>query len=242
VSVTPAHDPQPGPSLLATAAFPLTLSAIGALGCYAASGASLGVYLGGLLTVTAILPPLLLAEERWPPRLVALSATLVPVAVVWTVASLRSETRATECLAAFAILSVYALALSGMAAAFRRLRLSAAVASALTVVLALAWLTWPIYLSRTWQGEASAATVARLVNVHPGLAINAQLRHLGNWTEQSIAYHLTDLNQTVPFAPPRTVWGTVLFHGAIGWALIALALWPVRPRSPAVSTASSNIA
>jgi hypothetical protein len=209
------------------------LSATGALACCIASGPTLGVYLGALILVTAITPPLLLGQDRWPNRITSLSAVVTPVAVIWLIAALRSDTRIGEWLAAVIVLSAYTLALSALASAMRTARMSAVVASALTVTLALAWLTWPIYLSRTWHGEASAPGVARLGNVHPGLAINAQLRHLGNWTEQSIAYHLTDLNQNVPFTPPQTIWPTTLFHATLAAALFALSFR--RERRPSLT-------
>jgi hypothetical protein len=133
--------------------------------------------------------------------------------------------------ASSAVLLAYAIALAGIVMALPLLRLSAIVSAALTVVLGLAWLTWPIWLSRTWSGEASAAWVNRLVIVHPALSVS--LPHLGHWDEQSLAYHLTDLNQSVPYAPPHTVWICVLVHALIGVALFELSVFLARGNAEA---------
>lgn len=97
----------------------------------------------------------------------------------------------------------------------------AVVWSGVVVLVALAWLTWPIWASPTWRGGRSAGQVGRLVELHPGLVVNAQVgRSFGQWTEQSVAYHLTDLNQDVAYLPPRTVWRSLLVHGGLGAVLL----------------------
>jgi hypothetical protein len=69
------------------------------------------------------------------------------------------------------------------------------------------------------------------VVVHPALSVS--LPHLGHWDEQSLAYHLTDLNQSVPYAPPHSVWMCVLLHALIGAALLGLSVVLARPDSEA---------
>src|SRR4051812_25406487 len=138
MATPPKH---PRPSFLPNILPPILLSATGALACYIASGATLGVFLGGLLIVTILLPPLFLADDHWPARLSAFSATLTPIGIIWLIAALRSDTRFLEFVAAFAILSAYALALAGLSLSLRMFRLSAVAAAAMTVILALAWLT-----------------------------------------------------------------------------------------------------
>ena len=44
--------------------------------------------------------------------------------------------------------------------------------------------------------------VQHLVAVHPPLAINGILTNEPAWTERSLAYHLTNLNQDVPIRLP----------------------------------------
>jgi hypothetical protein len=194
--------------------------------CYLSAGASLGLFLGGLLMATILIAPLTVADERLGDRMIALAGVTLPIAVAWLIGTFKSQTYIGEWAACCALLITYGLALAGVSAALRVVRLPALAAAALTVTLGLAWMTWPIWLSRAWDGEASAAGVARLVVCHPGMAVNRQvIRQFGEWTGQSVAYHLTDLSQNVSYVPPRTVWPCVISHASLGAALLALAEW-----------------
>jgi hypothetical protein len=209
--------------LLSVALPPLLLSAVAAAGIYWAAGWSLGTFIGGLLISTVLVPPVIVAQERPRDRLLALTLTVTPVIILWLIATCQTETLFREWLGCTAVLIAYALALAGVSAALRAIRLSATVSAALTVVLGLAWLTWPIWLSRTWDGDASAPAIARWAAVHPGLVI--RIPNFGAWPEQSIAYHLTDLNQNVSYQAPANVWTCVLAHGVVGALLLGLVTW-----------------
>jgi hypothetical protein len=231
--------------ILSAAAFPFLLSALAAIGCYASAGASLGLVLGALFLLTLIVPPVAAAERLSANRLIALSAALLPMWVAWALAASRTETRFAEWRECAEILTGYAIALAGLAVGFRMLRWSAAVSAALAVVIGLAWMTWPVWLSPTWDGEASAPGVARLVACHPGMAANGVLfRQFSPWSEQSVAYHLTDLSQDVPYALPDSPWPCTLLHAILGAALLALAAWAEarRPRVEAEAGGHAVIA
>ena len=203
---------------LSAVGVPLALSVLAAIALPWAAGWTLGVFVGGLLLLTVLTPPAVLANDGGRARTTALAATFLPFAIVWMVMPWRTETHPSESLVCVLVLLSYGAAVGGLSVGLRGIRLSATVSAALAVVIALAWLTWPIWLSPTWNGEASAGWVDTLVSVHPGLAIN--LPHLGQWVEQSVAYHLTDLNQNVPYAPPQSVWPCVVCHamaGAVGF-------------------------
>jgi hypothetical protein len=224
--------------LLSVALAPLIFSLVGAIACFVSAGPSLGLFLGGLIIVTIVVPPLTLSETLSTNRLIVLGASVLPLCAIWLVAIIMSEPeqrpRISEWLATCAILIAYAIALAGLSAAFRLTTRSAIPSAALAVISGLTWLTWPIWASSTWSGGASEAAVARKVALHPGLAINGQLsRPLGNWTEQSLAYHLTELGQSVNFILPQSAWLCVLLHGLIGIALLALAHWfETKPKPP----------
>jgi len=206
---------------LSVALPPLLLSALAAIGISWAAGWSLGTFLGGLLLTTALVPPATVAHDNLRDRLTCLTMTVTPIIILWLIATCQTETLFREWLGCTAVLITYATALAGLATTFRTIRLSATVSAALTIVLGLAWLTWPIWLSRTWDGESSEPTVARWSALHPALVI--QIPNLGAWSEQSIAYHLTDLNQTVPYQAPPSVWKCVLAHGIAGAVLLGFA-------------------
>lgn len=214
--------------LLSVALAPLILSLIGGIACYASAGPSLGLFLGGLVIVTLLVPPLTLPETMSANRLIVLGAILLPVCAIWLLATFMSDPeqrpRISEWLAVCAILIAFSILLAGLSATFRLTIRSTIPSAALTVITGLTWLTWPIWASSTWSGGASEAAVARGIAIHPGMAINGQLsRPLGNWTEQSLAYHLTELGQSVNFILPQSIWHCVLLHGLIGIALLSLA-------------------
>src|SRR5438105_1870832 len=158
--------------ILSAALVPFILSAIAAVACYLSAGPTLGLFLGGLTMVSIVTPPLIVAEEQSTNRLIALGAIIVPFILIWLLAPMRSETHISEWLGCSIVLIAYATALAGLSVGLRLARLSATLSAALTVTLALLWMTWPIWLSPTWKGEESTAGVARLVVCHPAFAIN----------------------------------------------------------------------
>ena len=208
--------------ILSVALPPLVLSAMSGAALACASGWNLGIFIGGLLLTTLLLPPILLATDRPIHRVIAFLAAVNPIALTFGIAWWRSDMWARELASSLGILIGYAIALAGFTCALRSIRLSATVSAAVAVLVGLAWLTCPIWLSRTWNGEASANWVGKLGALHPGLALN--IPSLGQWAEQSVAYHLTELNQSVPYAPPHSVWMCVFLHTLIGAALLGLSV------------------
>src|SRR6266568_2645166 len=81
---------------LSAIVFPFILSAIAAIGCYLSAGPTLGLFLGGLIMLTILPPPLILAEEQLTNRLIVLGAIIVPFILIWMLAPMRSETRISE--------------------------------------------------------------------------------------------------------------------------------------------------
>lgn len=209
--------------ILSAGLFPFLLSSVSAVACYVAGGASFGLFLGGVLFVTLIVPPLVMAEDLSANRLIVLGAVLSPVSVAWLIGGLGSDVRVGEWISCVLILSAYAGGLAGIAAGLRLARCGPSVAAGLSVVAGLCWLTWPIWLSQTWHGEDSAPAVSRALAFHPAMTINVQSPRLAVWTEQSVAYHLSDLGQDVTYAPTHSIWPTVLLHGLIGGGFLTLA-------------------
>jgi hypothetical protein len=198
------------------------LSAVSAAGCYRAAGATLGVFLGGVILVGLLVAPLVLAENSWRTRVAVVSVIVLPFWTAWLVATVWSQVHVREWGATCVVLAAYAVALAGLAAGLRLTRLSAVACAAAVTVIGLAWVTWPIYMSRAWNGSASAGGIAPFVALNPALVINGQVfRGLGLWTEQSVAYHLTDLSQNVPYTLGGIL-ACVLFHGVIGGVLLTV--------------------
>src|SRR4051812_41394848 len=111
----------------------------------------------------------------------------------------------------------YAATLLGIVAALLRLRISPLAASAITVVLMTAWLTWPVWLSPYLTGLHADAIVARLVAIHPLFAVNGVIAPQSPWSHWPIAYReLTTLGQDVAYEMPTSIWPTALFHAGLG--------------------------
>jgi hypothetical protein len=99
-------------------------------------------------------------------------------------------------------------------ALLRAIGLPESLAAAIVIVLALAWLAWPIWLSPALEGRQTL--VNWLVPAHPLLAINGQLSQLGIWTERPLMYRWTVLNQDVSYEMPGNPVWCIAVHGLIG--------------------------
>ena len=111
------------------------------------------------------------------------------------------------------------MAIAGLTILLRPLNPSAA---AIATLLALAWLTWPIWFSPALRGPGAEKLVAWLVAAHPLFAVNGMLHlRLGIWNEFGIAYHLTSLQDEVAYSLPNSVFPCVLLHcgfaAGCGW-------------------------
>lgn len=211
-------DPPPRPSRspavwIARAIAPgLLVSAGASAWCWWATGPGLGLFLGATLLVTLYTPPLVLAEKgksRW----LALGAIVCGVALTWAGAIHWADIRATEWLRCCAVVIAYAWALAGLAILLVLVGVSAPIASALTTVAGLLWLTWPVWLSH-WLTQG---LVSWLVPAHPLMAINSVVKHLGTWDRAPLAYRiLTVLNQDVPYRLPSSIVPAALLHLLIG--------------------------
>jgi hypothetical protein len=194
------------------------LAIVSALICYFAAGAPLGLFFAGVASAAILLPYLCLINERLSQRVLIAGAFVAGNAIVWLLAI--GSITILQWLACSLVLAGFALALLGMLSILIKLIRSPIAAAAIVVTLALAWLTWPIWLSPHLHGADSENFVSWLVWLHPLFAINGALPNLGTWTHQPIMYHLTNLGQDVPYTLPQSVWPCVALHGLIGTALL----------------------
>jgi hypothetical protein len=214
--------------------FPLLLSlAAGALCYWAADGATLGLFLGGLFLAMILAGPIIAAERTWLGRALAAAGVIHGIAGVWLYAALQSELDLGLWAACYLVLDALVLAAGGVAVMLRRLGAGAIGAGAIVTVLGTAWMLWPIWLSPALHGATGEQIVAWLVPAHPIFAANGVLRTtLGYWAEQGIAYHYTSLSDDVTYAVPDSVLACVLAHGAVGVVGAGVGLVPRRKRNP----------
>ena len=201
-----------------------SLSTLMTLWCGWATGANLGLFLGSLLLAATCLPGLVAAEEPALGWAVAVAAS-VGAAIVWGIFSLHVDVTATELCRCLIVYTAFACALAGLTTLLRAGRFVAPIAAAFVVLTAMAWLTWPVWLS-PWLTQRAADW---LTPAHPLFAVNAVLRHLGTWDRQPIAYRmLTVLNQDVPYRLPASIAPALLLHLLIGLPGILIACRPAR--------------
>src|SRR5439155_18913499 len=113
------------------------------------------------------------------------------------------------------VLIAFASAVAGQAVAMVKVTRHLLAASAITVILNFAWLSWPIWLAPHLSGARQTMLVSWLVWLHPIFAINGALSDLGTWTHQPIMYHLTNLGQDIPYTLPASVWPCAMAHGLL---------------------------
>ncbi len=203
--------------------WPAMISVAGGALCYWAAGVTLGLFLGGLMVVALITSPLLAGEDTWLGRGLAWGGAVHGVAAIWLVASVRVELDLGIWAACYLVLATMAAAIAAITVLMRSLRFGRVLSGAIVTVAAVAWLTWPIWLAPVMHGQRGIRMAAWLIPANPAFAVNGVVREsMGVWTEQAIAYHLTSLNDEVPYALPERVVACLLLHAAIGGAGIGL--------------------
>ncbi|HEX2971034.1 MAG TPA: hypothetical protein VHP11_01805 [Tepidisphaeraceae bacterium] len=214
---------------LIVAAVPLAMASILMLLCYVAVGTTLGLYFGGVAVFTLIGPTLMLAEtDRWNQALVA-DAIVSIIALAWLWPVFQSTVGFGEWIGTYLVLATYAAAWCGIAMALERIGVGAVGAAAMTLLLGLAWLSWPIWLAPWLAGAEGERIVAILVPAHPLFALNGWLSDAFPvlWAQHRLTYILTNIGDDIPYTLPTSILPTLLLHGLLGGALV----WASRKKS-----------
>lgn len=193
------------------------VAAAGALICRLAAGPSLGLFIGGVLLAGILVPPLAVMRDEGKSRFFAVAAAIDGIGLVWLTAALQSQVRFFDWIWCFLVLAAFAFAVAGVAWIGTSAGFHSIVASAIAMVVASAWLAWPIWYSPYPAGSGMADAAIR---VHPLFAINGVLPQLGIWTEHALAYRLTNLGQDVPYLLPPPYY-SIVTHATIASLLIA---------------------
>jgi hypothetical protein len=169
--------------------------------CYFAAGPTLGLFFGGFF-VAAFFAPV-----DW-------KAVALGVPVIWLIPLVHTSDTFLEWLKLAALLACFAGAIKAISFFLQSCRMPAEFAGALATLLALAWLTWPIWLSPQIP-NLSDRLIGNLVILHPPLVANGILHGEAPWTERLIAYRLTRLNQDTPIQLPTSILPSAGLHLAI---------------------------
>jgi hypothetical protein len=134
--------------------------------------------------------------------LVGWLAVAGPVSVIWLLPVLGAAATLGQWAAAVSILLTFSATIGGIALAMERLGCPGVFAAGAAIVLGVVWLGWPVWLSGHLVNAGKTGVIRELVAVHPPLAINGILTNEPAWTERTLAYQLTDLNQDVAIQLP----------------------------------------
>ncbi len=235
------HGPQARVTLKPLVVCTIAMLVSGALTglCAGFCGLSLALFICGLFFLTILLPPLMLTQATLKRRLLVAGCVVDGIAIVWLIAIFSPQVSFLDWLRCYVVLIAYATLLSGVTVGLTRVRLPALGASAVTVILSLIWLTWPVWLSPYLTGPSADAIVARLVAIHPLFAINGVLANLGTWSHLPIAYReLTTLGQDVPYSLPTSIWPCAIIHLVPGTALLCIG---IRNNKPSTQVRAGSI-
>jgi hypothetical protein len=213
----------------------MLLSIGSSVACWWAAGTTLGLFFGGLMVVTFLVPPAVSQDQsiRW--MSLGFACAIVPVLLAWLGAVLKGADPLLQWVDSMLVLIAYSFAIAMIARLLIEIRVPPVVASAVAVVLGLAWLTWPIWLSETMLNRGLSSLAGHLVSFSPPLVINGILTGEPAWTERSIAYHLTNLNQDIPISFPTSAWPCALAHVCVAAVLAVIALLLRRGRKTPAS-------
>lgn len=193
------------------------LGIIAASVSWATGGNNLGLFFGGIVAATLLVPPTSLNESKVWHRLMVAGAVCDGIVVVWLIAMLAGPISIVQWFLCCVLLVAWCLMICGVAHLSKLLIKPTIPAAAIPVVLGLLWLSWPIWLS---QLNSPPSVVSFLVSVNPLLAINGVLSNLDIWVEQSLTYRsLVRLGQDVPYEMPGVL-RMMLFHSLTGGAAL----------------------
>lgn len=175
-----------------------------------------------LVAVVTLLTPMIEAPKTpshaksWFPsaQLAALGACCIALGAILsaTVLLYRDAIDASQFLALAAVLLAVACAFAALTQLLLSVRIAPVIAGALVTLLAIAWLSWPVWLS-PWLSNDEWAS--RLASIHPLIAINAAIPQYGYWFQSPLMYELTSLGQDVNVALPDGVAAAAVFHAAV---------------------------
>ena len=192
-------------------------------------GRNLGLFFGGLVLASILAPLLAIAESELNRRVSIVIASVVAIALVWLSCVANDAITLGEWARAAVVLGSFALAAASVAALLAKIRIPPAVA----VIVAIAWLSWPIWLAPALRGrESSERIVGRMVAANPIFAMQGALLKAYNvpWAQYRIAYRLTNIGDDIPYQMPTSIAPSVILHGAIGVIAMLAAHW--RRRTP----------
>lgn len=197
---------------------PLLCVAAGLAG-YALAGPSLGLFFWGFFLLTFFIPAAVLAARDTKEALIRIGVITAAVAIVWLIAVWQTPDTLAQWAQLVLVLAAYGLLIGMIALLAARTHMGFPLANGLAVLLGLAWLCWPLWFL-PYLAKFGVGTANFMVDIHPPLVANGILVGESPWTEKSLAYQLTSLNQDVPVELPKHGWLCIAVHGGLGMVIL----------------------
>jgi hypothetical protein len=200
-------------------ATPFLLS-LGATGlCYVAAGPTLGLFFGTFFFAAIVVPPL--QQATTAPTAIFLGV-VAGAAIVWLAAATQPDVYLSDCFKSLLILAAWILALLGVGRLLRAAHMGPNLAAALTLLAALGWLSWPVWLTPIIETSHGQQIVDLLVPAHPLFAVNGVMKQFGAWDHYPVLAYptLTVLNQDVSYRQPSSIFPAVVLQAICGLALL----------------------
>ncbi len=193
---------------------------VGQIFCVAVTGRGLWMMLGAIGLAAILTPMLTLAADGVLGQLRQAGGVWVGLVLGCLIGRLMGQLAWGEFFEATLVLGAWITAMGGVAMLAGRglgkLAAGESLAGALVTAMAIAWLGWPVWMSRELKGQEAAAIVSRMTSHHPLFAMNSAVRSSGAWQEAGIAYRHTALGQDVPTNPFPGSWPMIWSHVMLG--------------------------
>jgi hypothetical protein len=200
---------------------------------YLVAGPSLGLFFWGFFVATFFVPAAVLAARDIKEALIRIASTTIAVGIIWLMAVFQTPDTLAQWGELMLVLASYGLAIGMIALIAARTHMGFPLAHSLAVLLGVAWLTCPLWLL-PHVPKFSVGTTDFLIEIYPPLVANGVLTSESPWTEKSMAYQLTSLNQDVPVDLARRGWMCIAAHGGLGAVLLLFCARKRRPPAPIV--------
>jgi hypothetical protein len=209
------------------------VSLIAALAGVGLVGANLGGAFAIVTSVALLVPVLASGVEDTRGALLASVAGGLGAALASFALLIGQAFTASQVFSVALTVLIFACAIAVLVRMFMLAKIPSVIASATVTTLALAWLSWPVWIS-PWLTSESLAR--KLSSANPLLAINAIAPQFGFWTQSKLMYRLTTLGQDVGLgAMPDGILACVIVHAVIALAAAIPVLAARRTSAPSAS-------
>jgi hypothetical protein len=189
----------------------------------------LGQLLGMVVLAALVSPAVVLMHANQVGRLLSVAAYSLAMCACGCM--LMEGLSPLQWLRVILIISLWALAVSGLACVVSACRAPRLFAYGLAAFLSLVWLAWPFWMAPQLRGVSAESIVGHLVPLHPAFVLNGQIGQFDStghwqtafpiaWTQHRLAYRFTNLGDDVPYHLPTSMLPYLAMQVTLAFGLI----------------------